>query len=110
MARIYLAAPYSDDPVRGYVESSKAAARLMDAGNVVFSPLSHSHPISHHGKLDPMAHGFWLRQDLSWLRECDVLAVLQLPGWETSKGVKREIAYAEELQIPVVFLPWCCHE
>lgn len=107
MARIYLAAPYSDDPLRGYVESSKAAARLMDAGNVVFSPLSHSHPISHHGKLDPMDHAFWLHQDLSWLRECDVLMVLQLPGWEISKGVRREIDYAGTLQIPVVFLPWC---
>ena len=35
-----------------------------------------------------------------------MLMVLQLPGWEISKGVQREIDYAGELQIPVVFMPW----
>ncbi len=106
MAKIYLACPYSHNPMRGFVESSKAAARLMDAGNIVFSPISHSHPVAVHGKLDAMDQAFWLRQDLPWLKECDVLMVLQLPGWEISKGVKREIDYAGGLQIPVVFMPW----
>ena len=64
MAKIYLACPYSHNPMRGFVESSKAAARLMDAGNIVFSPISHSHPVAVHGKLDAMDQAFCLRQDL----------------------------------------------
>lgn len=106
MAKIYLACPYSHNPMRGFIESSKAAARLMEAGNVVFSPISHSHPVAVHGGLDAMDQAFWLRQDLPFLKESDVLMVLQLPGWECSKGVKREIDYAGELQIPVVMMPW----
>lgn len=107
MARIYLAAPYSHNPALGFQEASRAAARLMDAGNIVFSPLSHSHPIAQIGEMDALDQGFWLRQDLPFLKDSDVLVVLQLPGWEISKGVRREIDYAGSLQIPVVFLPWC---
>lgn len=106
MAKVYLACPYSHNPVLGFIEASKAAARLMAAGNVVFSPISHSHPVAVHGKLDALDQGFWLRQDLPFLKDSEVLMVLQLPGWESSKGVRREIDYAGELQIPVVFMPW----
>jgi len=39
--------------------------------------------------------------DLSWLDVAD--ALLLLPGWETSLGVKGELARANELGIPVYY-------
>lgn len=39
--------------------------------------------------------------DLSWLVAAD--ALLLLPGWETSSGVKGELARANELGIPVFY-------
>lgn len=57
------------------------AARLMDAGYCVFSPLSHSHPISAHCKVDATDHEYWMRQDLPWLECCDIFAFMSIPGW-----------------------------
>ncbi|HOK45183.1 MAG TPA: DUF4406 domain-containing protein [Bryobacteraceae bacterium] len=39
--------------------------------------------------------------NMRWLEVAD--AVLVLPGWETSKGTRAEIARAEELGIPVYY-------
>ena len=105
MKKIYLAAPYSDkDPkVREQrVEAvNKKAAELMMAGNLVFSPLSHSHPISKHCTVDPCDNGFWLRQDLWILPICDVMYILCLDGWQYSSGIKTECDRAELLNIPI---------
>lgn len=38
------------------------------------------------------------------LTRCDEVVVLMLPGWETSVGVRDEIAVARELGKPVRFL------
>ena len=106
--KIYLACPYSDpDPsVRDsrVLAADMAAASLMEQGHIVFSPLSHSHPISRFCKVDPTDHDFWLRQDLAWLRHCDELLVLTLDGWEGSKGIKTEIAEAIKIGMSVRYI------
>ncbi len=105
MKKIYLAAPYShkDPAVRSarVFLVDKKAAELMMAGNLVFSPLSHSHPISKHCDVDPCDNDFWLRQDLWILAFCDEMQILCLDGWQESKGIKTEIDFAEKLGIAV---------
>jgi len=105
MKKIYLAAPYSDPDIavrRFRVDMvNRKAAKLMEAGHLVFSPLSHSHPISKYCKVDPCNHDFWLRQDLWILEHCDELHILRLPGWESSRGIRLESKYALELGIPI---------
>ena len=115
--RIYLASPYS--PVKWWQKLpviewivrwlrfravNKVAAKLMMQGNLVFSPLSHSHPISKHCTVDPCDHDFWLRQDLWVLSVCDEMHILCLPGWEASKGIKTEMDHAEAIGLPVVMV------
>lgn len=105
MKKIYLAAPYShkDPAVRAMrieIVNIKAA-NLMMQGHLVFSPLSHSHPISAHCDVDPYDHDFWLRQDLWVLEICDEMQILCLDGWESSKGIKTETEFAKKLGIPV---------
>ena len=50
MRKIYLAGPYShpDPTVRAirFHKLNDKAAELLRAGNLVFSPISHSHPIA----------------------------------------------------------------
>lgn len=110
---IYLAVPYSykdaDPAVVAQVQEtrfklvSKVAARLMREGNYIFSPISHSHPLSIEGGL-PGDWKFWEGYDRCILASCKKIMVLKLPGWETSTGVQAEIKIGKELGIPVEYL------
>ena len=109
MSFVYLASPYShDDPdvVEERVRVAGAvAARMMEFGVAVFSPVVHSHYICDH--LPPSMrydHEFWMTQDLAVLKSASKLVVLQLKGWKRSRGVAREIAAAEAVGIPVVYV------
>lgn len=106
MKKIYLACPYtSPDPLtrRDRVElASLVAARLMEAGHVVFSPITHGHAVADHlspGKISD--HWFWMQQCLPMLEACDELMVLPLAGWRESRGVTEERAFALAHNIPM---------
>jgi hypothetical protein len=103
---IYLASPYThpDFEVREwrFQEACRATAALLRAGLVVFSPIAHSHPIAKYGM--PTNWGFWSRVDREYLSRSDVLAVLTLPGWRASVGVRAEIQIARELGLPIVYI------
>lgn len=102
----YLASPYThpDRAVRQarFEAACRAAAALIRRGHVVFSPIAHSHCIARHGL--PLDWGFWEGQDRRLLAACDELWVLQLDGWEHSRGVLAEIAIARALGKPVRFV------
>lgn len=104
---IYLAVPYShEDPL--VVEQrvgavNRVAADMMRRGLHVFSPISHTHPIAQAGNL-PNDWKYWEAYDRAMLAACCKLAVLKLPGWEQSEGVRAEIALAKEMRLPVEYL------
>jgi nucleoside 2-deoxyribosyltransferase len=106
MKMLYLASPYShaDAHVRQYrfEEACRAAAALLRAGVPVFSPIAHSHPIAKFGV--PTTWEFWQQTDLEYLRRCDALAVLRLPGWQASVGVQAEIELAKCMGKSVLFI------
>lgn len=103
----YLAVPYShqDALVRlwRFEMANTAAARLMGAGEFVFSPISHTHPIALAGNL-PLGWDYWEAYDRAILQSCGKIVVLMLPGWEISKGIEGECNIARELGIPVEFM------
>lgn len=119
---IYLASPYSVGPegaygaedtgtastnmkTRRFKAACKKAAQLMLQGEVVFSPIAHSHSIELEGMNGEIKSGnFWLDQDLSILAKCNKLVVYRLKGWERSRGIAREIACAERRQIPIEYI------
>jgi hypothetical protein len=104
---IYLACPYSSpDPAvreQRFHAVNRAAARLMEQGDLIFSPISHSHPIAIDGGL-PKDWGFWERYDRAILGCCRTLIVLCLPGWEQSVGVQAEIKIAKELGLDIEYI------
>ena len=63
---------------------------------VVFSPITHGHPIAQVGSL-PHAWEFWREQDFPYIDWCDVFAVYCLDGWKESFGVQAELKYAQGL-------------
>lgn len=105
---VYLGSPYTASTLAEMEERFKRvcqeAADLMNEGYEVFSPIVHSHPLADY--MDPKLrtdHDFWMRQDLAILKHADFMYVLQLPGWTLSRGLKREMEFATDNGIPVIF-------
>jgi hypothetical protein len=103
---IYLASPYShpDASVREarYQANLKKTAEYLSEGKPVFSPIAHTHHVADFlEERLRMDHEFWMKADLAILRDAAELHVLMLDGWQQSKGVAREIEYADSIGIPV---------
>jgi hypothetical protein len=70
---------------------------------VVFSPISHSHPIALDHDL-PRGWEFWGRIDEVFVKLCHAVYVLQLPGWEESHGVQEELKLALKYGKPIIYI------
>ena len=107
MKKIYLAGPYSSHDIsvkqRRFDLLNIMAAKLMKEGHLVFSPISHTHPIALAGDL-PGGWEFWEAYDRTFIDWADEIHVLKLPGWSTSTGVSAEIALGIELDKPVTYI------
>lgn len=103
---IYLASPYThEDPAvmeERFCAVSRVAARLIRRGNVVFSPISHSHSIAQYGL--PKDWMFWKRFDTAFIERCTEMRILRLPGWKESKGVAEEYDIAMKRGLFVSFM------
>ena len=99
---IYLASPYAH-PSAEIREARLEAARhvcgrMVSEGRMVMSPLVYLGELAHKGVHPPQG---WYAFDLQLLARCDELLVLQLPGWEDSRGVLVEIAGAQTKGMPI---------
>lgn len=102
MGLVYLACPFrhTDASVqRKRCAAAHYVAAQLSAHHHVFSPLTHNELLVDLVKDVPGEH--WMEFDLAILVICKRLFVLQLEGWELSKGVQREIDFAKEQEIPV---------
>lgn len=103
----YLASPYSAyhrGREEAYYEVCEMAARLMLDGFSIFCPIAHSHSIETTSMEGRQEGDWWLDQDFAVLSKCDGLIVYMMPGWEKSYGVGKEIEFAKERGIPIVYL------
>lgn len=105
--KIYLATPYfHKDPAirqRRFEIINRIAAGLIAAGDIVFSPISHSHPIAL-AKALPLRFDYWEASDRAFIAWADELWVYKGTGWTESTGVWREVLIARELGKPVRYL------
>lgn len=109
---IYLASPYSSE-YQGKIEDrvrkvQTATAKLIEQGNLIFSPIVHSHPICDLVHFSPLntaeEMSGWTQYDHDFIDHCDEVWVLMIAGWDQSRGVSDEIAYAYAHNIPVRFV------
>lgn len=75
----------------------------MRAGNHVYSPISHSHPIAKVCDL-PLGWDYWGAVDRSFIEWADAVYVLMLDGWKGSTGVGAEIEIARSLGKDVSYI------
>ena len=103
---IYLASPYAnnDPSVReyNYRQTCRAVVHLLQNQCVVFSPVVHMHALVAYGL--PTGWNFWQRIDREFLKRCDEVVVLKLPGWRFSRGVVAQLQFAQLLCKPIGYL------
>lgn len=103
----YLSIPYTFNPEKSFEIANIVAARLMSKGYIIFSPISHSHPIADY--LDTelrTSQEFWMKQDIPLVSKCDemIIVVIGDNGYsliENSKGCQSEIKEAKRLEMPI---------
>ena len=111
MKKIYLAIPYSGAEEESYELANKITVLLMNNGFNVFSPITHSHPLSKVGKL-PGNWEFWEQIDYQFVDWCDILVVIEHVyknetkkiNYITSTGVTAEVKYAEKQGKKIVYI------
>ncbi|ATE64006.1 DUF1937 domain-containing protein [Rhizorhabdus dicambivorans] len=107
---IYLSAPYSssDPAIRAQRVASaiQAMTTLMAKGRVTICPI-----VLNHQAIEQLPDGaaqlpgaYWKELELRLADACDQLLVLRLPGWDKSRGVKREMDLFNARAKPVEFL------
>ena len=103
----YIACPYSSpyENVRRlrFEAANRCAGALMARGEVVFSPISHTHPIAEQCEL-PKGWEYWNKYDRAMLSQCVKVYVLTIDGWMESVGVAAELKIANELGLPVEYI------
>jgi len=107
-AVVYMAMPYSvgnaDPVVRAcrYNFSCDLAAKLLETGFYVFSPITHSHPISQCMN-NSKHHDFWLKQDEVYMDMCETVFIYSGLDeiWRNSDGIDYEIDYMRKSNKPI---------
>ena len=101
---IYIASPYSH-PDKSIEEHRFQMVKqyVIDCfarEETPFSPIVYCHHIATEEGL-PTHAAFWQRFNNNMMRRCESVRVLQLHGWNESKGVAYEMKMAIELGIPL---------
>ncbi len=102
---IYLASPYRHpDPfmvVKRVREVCEATARLLTKGYRAYSPISHFHLVAVFGGFTESDRHIFLDHDKYMIGKADEMWILTIGGWDLSKGIKQEMEWAKELNIPI---------
>ena len=110
MSYLYLGQPYSHPTPHimnlRFLEGERVAAEILRTGRSVYAPIVHNHRMAWRRQL-PDDHDFWLRYCFDMLRKADALLVLEIEGWEESRGLNAEIGMAQVAGIPIHHLRPC---
>lgn len=103
----YLASPYTDSRLEimqaRFEDVVYCAGWLMNKGEIVYSPIAHTHPIAVSFGL-PRDWNYWERVQSVFLKMCERFQILRLDGWDRSKGIKGERDIAKEYMLPISFI------
>lgn len=106
MSHFYIASPYTHDEEtmreHRYQEAMRFVAWVLENQGPIplpFSPILYCHEMAKRFKL-PTDFLFWRVFNRTMIRTATHVTILRLPGWDQSKGVLDEIAFAEHMSIP----------
>jgi hypothetical protein len=107
---VYLACPYShesmDVRLARFEASAHAAAHLIHQGKFVYSPITMTHPIDlvMATEGDTMGSDYWCDFDEAFMSVCSEMIILVIPGWDQSRGIKREAEFFASAGRPVRYM------
>ena len=103
---IYLASPYShtDRHIRRqrYMLAKRHTIWLLKHNFAVFSPIVYGYYMDTEVGMN---YEHWQTLNDTMVRACDILEVLPIDGWDTSRGVAHEIALAKRLRKTIRGIP-----
>src|SRR5437870_6037297 len=76
-----------------YREALRCLAYYTSLGEILFSPIVHSHPMSVHHTL-PGDWEFWQKVGRDIISRCDELWILMIDSWRESIGIRAEVDIA----------------
>ncbi len=95
MKKIYIAGPYTSDPIKNVSKAIDVAEELFNKGYAPFIPhLAHLWEAIY-----PKKYEDWIEYNYNWFMCCD--AVLRFPG--DSPGADTEVGWAKINGIPVFY-------
>lgn len=89
--------------IKRFKAVNKVAADLIKRGFSIISPISQSHPIAVQENIEG-TFDTWADMDYNIISRCDMVFVFCQDGWDKSEGVMKEIAFARQNNIPVIFI------
>jgi len=102
---IYLASPFTHENTNvehhRFIQAEVITALILKNNFNVFSPIVHCYEIAKKFKL-PSDFTFWAIYDEAMLKRCTHVVILDIEGWEISKGVANEKRLAEKYNIPIL--------
>jgi len=109
----YLAIPYTGSlgdkaPMEQMEQSFQVAngvsGYFMTKGEIVFSPISHSHPIHFYMGDRGVDHDFWMKYNRAMVEYCNRLYVVCFGDWKKSNGVRIEMKWFQDANKPIFLI------
>ena len=104
---MYLASPYSHpDPFvreQRYLRAMKAMSNLLKEGVAVYAPIVHCHELAKIADL-PKTAKFWETYNFTMLAAAESFGILEIEGWQESKGMADELVEAKRLGLRIEFI------
>lgn len=104
----YLAGPYShkDQAIMDQreIDHAKCAVELKLQGYSIYAPIPETTALTKLGGLVGTSWKDWRDHDLNLLSRCDEIIIILIEGWRESIGVRGEVKFAIQNDIPISYL------
>ncbi len=85
-------------------DAAQAAGALIRMGIRAYSPIAHGHMVATHSRMDPTDAQRWMDNDRPIFAMARALVVVKLREWKESLGICEEIAAAETMGKPIIYV------
>lgn len=107
----YIATPYFHErkdvmAARAFLVTLVQMDLLLDGGIHTYSPITAMLPLKGVFMKTPPTEETCLEVDKTVLIRCSEMRILQIPGWEESKGIRIETGFCNTFNIPIGYIHW----